>query len=61
MLFWAATSLIFSFNAAVLAYAMSVMVSAVTLARILSSACSAVSIIFLLGAGFFASSGLFGS
>jgi len=60
MLFWAATSLIFSFNAAVLAYSMPVMVSAMTPAKILSSMFLVIALVFLLGATFFASFGLFG-
>lgn len=60
MLFWAAASLIFSFNAAVLAYSMPVMVSAVTPAKILSSMFLVIALVFLLGATFFASFVLIG-
>jgi hypothetical protein len=60
MLFWAAASFIFSFNAAVLAYSMPVMISAVTPARILSSTFLAVALVCLLGATLFASFGLTG-
>jgi hypothetical protein len=60
MLFWAAASLIFSFNAAVLAYSMPVIVSAVTPAKILSSMFLVIALVFLLGATFFASFVLIG-
>jgi hypothetical protein len=55
MLFWAATALVFSFNAAVLAYAMHVLVSAATVARILSSMFAVIAATLLLGATYFAS------
>jgi hypothetical protein len=60
MSLWAATALIFSFNAAVLAYSMLVMIRTVALARILSSLFVVISVICLLGAAFSVSSALTG-